>query len=87
MINIILHFEAIVDKEPKQEKVEVKMLVDVVKKFKSRPVSEQSDLEIYKVYKDEFQEVLFKTRGSVLKTDDKLKLGFDGISCSPLNHL
>ena len=78
MINIILHFEAIVDREPKQEKVEVKMLVDVVKKFKSRPVSEQSDLEIYKIYKEEFQEVLFKTRGSVLKTEDKLKTYLGG---------
>ena len=78
MINIILHFEAIVDKEPAKEKIEVKMLMDVVKKFKSRSVKEQSDLEIYKIYKDEFQEVLFKTRGSVLKTEDKLKAYLGG---------
>ena len=78
MINIILHFEAIVDKEPAKEKIEVKMLMDVVKKFKSRSVKEQSDMEIYKIYKEEFQEVLFKTRGTVLKTEDKLKAYLGG---------
>ena len=54
------------------------MLMDVVKKFKSRPNTEQADLDIYKKYKEEFQDVMYKTRGSVLKTDDKTKAYLGG---------
>ena len=73
MVNIILHFEAVVKNDKAGERIEVAMLMDVVKKFKSRPTDEQVDLEIYKKYKDEFLEVMYRTRGSVLKTSDKLK--------------
>ena len=73
MVNIILHFESVVKNDKSGEKIEIKMLMDVVQKFKTRPAHEQADLDIYKKYKEEFADVMYKTRGSVLQTSDKLK--------------